>query len=114
MILLKGWLWSRTVQGDFESERDAREAWEEHREMLMGFWLQSPEDFTWPDGWNGWNASEPRGPGTRPDAWWRFDAPEPKPEDETETEYLKRHGLLAEEELAWLEAQSPEGGVTSC
>lgn len=34
-------------------------------------------------------------PGSRPYAWWCFDAPEPRPESESEAAYLARHGLLS-------------------
>lgn len=37
-------------------------------------------------------------PRTRPWAWWRYDAPEPRPEGETEAAYLERLGLLTEYE----------------
>jgi len=33
-------------------------------------------------------------PGTRPYAWWCFDAPERRPDGESEAAYLERHGLL--------------------
>jgi hypothetical protein len=35
-----------------------------------------------------------RYPGSRPVNWWRFDAPEPRCSDESQSAYLKRRGLL--------------------
>lgn len=57
--------------GGFDNLRDARKAWEALREDLLEFWLQRPE--TWP-GEHSFRTPRPRGPGTRPWAWWRFDA----------------------------------------
>ena len=37
-------------------------------------------------------------PGSRPWAWWEYDAPEPLRPRESETAYLARCGLLTEEE----------------
>lgn len=34
-------------------------------------------------------------PGSRPAAWWLFDAPESRSEGESETAYLARHELLS-------------------
>jgi len=40
-----------------------------------------------------------RWPGTRPPNFWRYDAPSPRdPSQETQREYLARHGLLEPEE----------------
>jgi hypothetical protein len=33
-------------------------------------------------------------PGTRPSCWWRFDAPEPLPDGESQLSYLMRRRLL--------------------
>jgi hypothetical protein len=41
-----------------------------------------------------WVFLTPDGPGFRPWAWWKFDAPEPLPEGETQRAYLERHGLM--------------------
>lgn len=38
-------------------------------------------------------------PGTRPYAWWKFDAPEPRDDSDSEYQYLVRHGLLTEKEI---------------
>lgn len=84
-----------------------RQAWEEHRESILAEHIKEK-------------------PGTRPWAWWRFDSPEPRrqinpgpetsgpanyfgkprrysdmpPKDmyETETDYLRRLGLLTKAE----------------
>jgi hypothetical protein len=37
-------------------------------------------------------------PGSRPWAWWQEEAPEPRREDESELEFLCRHGLLTPQE----------------
>src|SRR3954454_7027405 len=47
-------------------------------------------------------------PGTRPVRWWEYDAPEPLGEDESETEYLSRHGFVFGGELTELPADAPE------
>jgi len=57
-----------------------REAWEYAGESLLAEWIQTHS-------------------GTRPPGWWRFDAPEPRPEDETEASCLERLGLLHEGEV---------------
>ncbi|WP_033336892.1 hypothetical protein [Thioalkalivibrio thiocyanodenitrificans] len=54
--------------------------WQRHRDVLLPEWIKA-------------------NPGTRPYAWWKFDAPEPRPEAEAEREYLARHGLLTDGEL---------------
>ncbi|HIF01038.1 MAG TPA: hypothetical protein EYQ63_29525 [Fuerstia sp.] len=41
-------------------------------------------------------------PGTRPWAWWQFDAPEKRNDNETETEFLRRLSLLTAAELTAL------------
>jgi hypothetical protein len=41
-------------------------------------------------------------PGSRPWAWWEYDAPEPARARESETAYLERWGLLTEAEQASL------------
>jgi len=42
-------------------------------------------------------------PGTRPWAWWQFDAPEQRDDNETETDYLRRLQFLTATELTALE-----------
>lgn len=79
---------------------EMRADWRAHRDGLLRFWISG-----------GHSTSERlqaagvevkmglaqffRGePGTRPWAWWQFDAPEPLPEGEDEVDYLARHALL--------------------
>ena len=52
------------------------------------------------DAWGNdpWNGLIERRPCTRPWAWWRWDAPEPRSEALPEPEQLDRLGLLSEEE----------------
>ncbi|MCC6228523.1 MAG: hypothetical protein IT432_04775 [Phycisphaerales bacterium] len=57
----------------------ARRAWEELRDELLPEFIREH-------------------PLTRPWAWWRFDAPEPRSPLEPEREYLTRLGLLSPEE----------------
>lgn len=44
-------------------------------------------------------------PGSRPWAWWHYDAPEPLGPRETELDYLARRGLLSEAEHQCLERE---------
>lgn len=88
----------------FADER-MRADYEGHRDALLRFWVGGD--------WSVTEAFEEAGlpvkgspflfycgePGTRPWAWWRFEAPEPLPEGEEESDYLKRHGLLLDGEL---------------
>ncbi|HET8903655.1 MAG TPA: hypothetical protein VFN16_06655 [Saccharospirillum sp.] len=53
--------------------------WQRHREKIIAAWIIEY-------------------PGTRPYAWWKFDAPGPREENETEYTYLARHALLTESE----------------
>lgn len=48
-----------------------------------------------------------RHPGTRPPAWWEFDAPEVRT-DESEHEYLERLGLLVDGEQERLNSRAEE------
>lgn len=69
---------------------EMRSDWIERRDELLKAWITRDEAF---------QAKFPHaklgGPGTRPWAWWAFDAPDDdvRP-DETEGDYLTRHGLL--------------------
>jgi hypothetical protein len=62
-----------------EAEQYIRNLWSGWREFLLTQWISHY-------------------PGTRPWAWWMFDAPEPRNPDESEPDYLKRHGLLTKPE----------------
>ncbi len=61
--------------GGFPHQRAARRAWESCREELLGFWIQEPS--TWL-GESSFATPAPGGPGTRPWAWWYFDALMPR------------------------------------
>lgn len=61
--------------GGFPHERSARLAWVACRDELMAFWLEEPTTWT---GKNGFETPAPGGPGTRPWAWWRFEAKVPR------------------------------------
>jgi hypothetical protein len=60
----------------FDSDEFRRSSWRSHRAEVMRL-VQ---------------------PGSRPWAWWEYDAPEPARPRESETEYLARLGLLTEAE----------------
>ena len=69
---------------------EARADWETHREAILTWFVgvemdASRKPWIWP---------APGGPGTRPWAWWQFDAPEARGADETQGDYLTRLGLL--------------------
>jgi hypothetical protein len=90
----------------FGDDRDAmREAWERHRDAFLGLFrgVGRLEDFV--DRLKPWVTSCASWPGTRPWAWWEFDAPEPLPEDEDEADYLERFGLWLPGEKKQLKAQ---------
>ena len=59
-------------RSDFNSDEQRREAWREHSEELMPM----------------------VDPGSRPWAWWQYDAPEPTLPRESDVLYLARCGLL--------------------
>jgi hypothetical protein len=68
----------------FETDEERREAWEQHCDRLMA---------QCDDGW-------------RPQAWWDFDAPFPRPRDSNYAKAaLWEAGLLFAEEAAMLEAR---------
>ena len=56
-----------------------RQAWERHRETLLGYWAGSTTATPSTPGARG-DLGKPRpgGPGTRPWGWWQYDAPEPR------------------------------------
>lgn len=62
--------------GAFQSEDDRRKAWEIHRAELLTFWTQDPGEWLNAGNRQGFGNPAPGGPGTRPAAWWDYDAPE--------------------------------------
>lgn len=54
-------------EGFRADEKARRAAWFAHRDQLLAFWLQDPETVN--------STPAPGGPGTRPWAWWRYEAP---------------------------------------
>jgi hypothetical protein len=65
--------------------------WIQHREELMNWWLSDPETHEE-------EGRRPTGPGTRPWAWYKWDAPAPLKGLETDYAYLARHGLFTQAE----------------
>jgi hypothetical protein len=68
----------RDAGSAFDSDESRRTAWRSHSAELMRL-VQ---------------------PGSRPWAWWEYDAPEPAKPRESETAYLARCGLLTQAERA--------------
>jgi hypothetical protein len=68
-----------------------RQDWALHRERLLHWWVTGENE---PAGMKPWTFVPVFVPGTRPWAWWQFDAPEPLGDDETERGYLQRLDLL--------------------
>lgn len=64
----------------WQTPDDRRKAWELHKADLMIFWLQDPDEWLAAGNQRNFGNPEPGGPGTRPCAWWDFDAKdEPRP-----------------------------------
>lgn len=63
-----------TEASAFESEAERRGRWQRHREDLLRWWTRGP-DAPDPPADRFW-ARTPGEPGTRPWAWWEYDAPE--------------------------------------
>ena len=61
--------------GGFPHHRAARRAWEKCRDELLAFWIENPG--TWL-GEPSFTTPAPGGPGSRPWAWWYFDALTPR------------------------------------
>ena len=76
---LRPLLFERRWDGCF-ARTAAAALWAERREELMASWVQER-------------------PGTRPWGWWQYDAPEDRPEGESEAGYLRRHGFLTPGEM---------------
>ena len=84
--------WYDAYRVDEEGEREA--AWTAGKSMVLEDWIE-------------------RRPGTRPDAWWEFDAPDDRRRladgrYKAEAVYLKRHRLLMPAELERLTTQAFE------
>lgn len=87
-------------------------AW--YMENMRHCWLTSPWRSDEPSGgptaaelWSAYGAEATaewikRDPGTRPPAWWRFDAPVPPEDGDEEVGYLRRHHLLTPAEVRLL------------
>ena len=69
---------SRAYGDDGWKEAQARADWLEWRDELVQFWTQPPPAHEARDAPHGFYNPTPGGPGTRPWAWWYFDAPEPR------------------------------------
>jgi hypothetical protein len=75
------WL-GQCLQPAFESEQERHATWVRYRNWVMAKFANH---------------------GRRPDAWWRYEAPVPRPRDrDLEPPLLYRLGLLSEDELAVL------------
>ena len=78
------WLGASHHGSSFASEEERRRIWEAHRERLIRWWGTD---------------------GRRPQAWWRYDAPNiPYPGYARERSLLYEHGLLGEAEARALVA----------
>lgn len=76
--LLAGFDWGRCAYTPLGREFDvaaARADWAEHRDELMAFWLQDPLAWRREHPTAGIPDYPPGGAGTRPAAWWWFEAP---------------------------------------
>ena len=73
-----------------DAEAEMARDWSVHNERLLRWWVfnenRPPMKL--------WTFVGTPNPKTRPWAWWRFDAPEPLPEGETQGQYLERLNLL--------------------
>lgn len=65
--------------------------WRENGERMVAWWIDLDAE---PICSVPWIFPLPGGPGTRPWAWWEFDAPEDARDGETERDYLLRLGLM--------------------
>ncbi len=72
----------------FKDEEHRRQLWAEHREQLLAYKFGFTMD----------EKLGPREPGTRPAAWWNYEAPGPRLPGETQPEALDRMGLLSDDE----------------
>jgi hypothetical protein len=81
-------------KGAWQGPDDRRKAWELHRDDLVQFWTQDPDAWLAAGNQRDFGNPEPDGPGTRPRAFWDFDAVEDmvtiSPAEQIEMEILKR------------------------
>ncbi len=96
MGYLEGWelLIGPGGRSAFASDAARRAAWQAHREEILKRW-------------------EHGYPGMRPSAWWRYDAPEPRLENERDAEALERLGLLSDEERGRVAARGQGRQIAS-
>ncbi len=80
--------WCFFTRDPFHDDDHRRDVWEQFRAQLME---HEPGDHFDPDG-------RPRSPGTRPRAWWDYEAPGPRAEDESELAALVRLDCATAEE----------------
>ena len=87
-----------TPEQQAEAREQMRQDWKMHRERLLHWWITGENK---PQGMKPWTFVMTGRPGTRPWAWWEFDAPEPLGGDESERDYLQRLNLFlpGEEQL---------------
>jgi hypothetical protein len=87
-----------TPEQQAEAREQMRQDWKMHRERLLHWWITGENK---PQGMKPWTFVMTGRPGTRPWAWWEFDAPEPLGEHESERNYLQRLNLFlpGEEQL---------------
>ena len=80
-----------TPQQHADAIEEMRCDWELHRDRLLHWWITGEGE---PSTMKLWTFVSVNVPGTRPWAWWEFDAPEDAREGETERDYLVRLGLM--------------------
>lgn len=83
--LLIGWCFNsfkyKNTDFPFEDDEHRRQLWEHNRDYLVD------KDINY-------TGVCKRKPGTRPAAWWDYEAPEPRRDLESEEDYLRRLDLL--------------------
>jgi hypothetical protein len=80
--LLKGFVflhegYGRPERDDFDAAT-AQADWADHRDALMAYWCQDPAAWILDLSESHWVQAKPGGLGTRPWAWWTFEAPQPR------------------------------------
>lgn len=74
----------------WRNDDERREAWEAHRDELIAMnFIERPVGMLCGSG---------KGYGTRPLAWWQYDAPELRRDGESEYDYINRMNLLTDAE----------------